>query len=153
MRIGLSNTIVNRLRRNPPLFGSQTMDSASRVGAVIVTHHPDLSVLWQLLVSIARQTQEVILVDNGSSAECVEALAKFAGGSPHRHLIAKPDNQGIAAAQNQGIGLSMALGCTHILLLDHDSIPTDTMVEQLLLLERRLLTNNVKVGAVGPTIV
>ncbi|WP_410012884.1 glycosyltransferase family 2 protein [Sodalis sp. RH24] len=121
------------------------------VGAVIVTYHPDPDVLSELLAAVGGQVQEVVIVDNGSAAACVAGLLAFAHGSPRRHILPQPGNLGIAAAQNRGIRRALDLHCTHVLLLDHDSIPAADMVAQLLLLETRLLADNIQVGAVGPT--
>ncbi|NDL65646.1 rhamnosyltransferase [Acerihabitans arboris] len=121
------------------------------VCAVIVTYHPDPVLFAELLAAIAGQVQELVIVDNGSSAARVEALTAFARGSPRRHILPQEGNMGIAAAQNRGIWRALDLRCTHVLLLDHDSIPAADMVRQLLLLESRLLADDIRVGAIGPT--
>lgn len=127
--------------------------NSPNVCAVIVTYRPETALIAELLAAVASQVFTVIIVDNGSDADCLASLAAFAKAGPNRHVLALGENQGIAAAQNKGISRALTLNASHVLLLDHDSIPAQDMVRQLLLLESRLLTANIKVGAVGPTLI
>ncbi|WP_145584749.1 rhamnosyltransferase, partial [Yersinia intermedia] len=119
--------------------------------AVVVTFNPELDVFNRLIESITPQVDQIIIVDNGSSGEVRLSLEEVTINFPHLHLISLPDNIGIASAQNCGIKMSIDRGSSHILLLDHDSIPADDMVDKLLSLELKLLSQGRQVGAVGPT--
>ncbi|EMX8400327.1 rhamnosyltransferase [Yersinia enterocolitica] len=119
--------------------------------AVVVTFNPEVDVFNRLIDSIMPQVDQVIIVDNGSSNEIFLSLKKIIINYPHLHLISLQDNIGIASAQNCGIKMSIDMGASHILLLDHDSIPADDMVDKLLNLELKLLSQGRQVGAVGPT--
>ncbi|CNH96850.1 rhamnosyltransferase [Yersinia mollaretii] len=121
--------------------------------AVIVTFNPELDVFKRLIESISPQVDRVIIVDNASLSKVRLELEKIAINSPSIHLISFPDNMGIASAQNSGIKMAIDMESSHILLLDHDSIPAGNMVEKLLSLELKLLSQKREVGAVGPTLV
>jgi len=63
------------------------------------------------------------------------------------------ENKGIAEAQNIGIRESVSAGCSHVLLLDQDSVVSSGMVTKLLVAEGELLKAGKKVAAVGPCVV
>jgi len=119
------------------------------VCGVIVTYHPDLSVLQTLLDAIQPQTGAVVVIDNGSSGEAVVWLGRQQQAG-RLELVLLQDNLGIAAAQNRGIRRAQELGCSHVLLLDQDSIPAADMVVRLLAAERYCADRGEPVGAVGP---
>jgi hypothetical protein len=51
-----------------------------RVFAVVVTFNPDLATFSSLLVETRGQVEQIIVVDNGSRAECVTELSRFCAG-------------------------------------------------------------------------
>lgn len=122
-----------------------------RICAIVVTLNPILEDFARLTAALDGQVQNIIIVDNGSQSYCHAALRGFVHGSAHRHLIEQGENRGIANAQNRGIGLALALHCSHVLLLDQDSIPAADMVRQLLTVEHALAADNIEPGAIGPT--
>ena len=100
------------------------------VACVVVTYNPDPVRLRQLLDAVLPQVNDVRLIDNGSGGE---ALACLRGLCDARlQLVELGDNKGIAAAMNVGIAAARAAGCSHVLLLDHDSVPAPSMVADLL---------------------
>jgi len=119
--------------------------------AVIVTFNPEVETFNQIIDSINSQVEKIIIADNGSTRINLAELHKISTRCPSVHLISLPENLGIAHAQNCGIKMAIDMGSSHILLLDHDSIPADDMVEELIKLELDLLSKGHKVGAVGPT--
>lgn len=109
------------------------------VAAVVVTYRPDLPVLAELLAALSRQCQTVLVVDNASPAATQAWLQQWqeeapAGGS--RLLLPQTSNLGVGAAQNLGIARAAALGASHVLLSDQDSLPAADMVAQLLAASR-----------------
>lgn len=106
----------------------------SSVIAVIVTYEFDLIQLRQLIDSINRQVQGIIIVDNGSTH--ADSLEQYA--SSHLHIELLGVNQGIAAAHNIGVGLAKQLKATHVILFDQDSLPSADMVKELLIAIRDL---------------
>ncbi|WP_386083004.1 glycosyltransferase family 2 protein [Vreelandella sp. F11] len=115
-----------------------------RTTAVIVTYHPALDVLGELVDRLASQVETVLIVDNGSD----EDLANWSDGRPQSadHIIALDENRGIAAAQNVGIAWAKQQGATHVLLMDQDSLPAPNMLEKL----HAALASQPVAASVGP---
>jgi rhamnosyltransferase len=103
---------------------------ANKVCAVVVTYHIGPRI-FACIDSIAGQVGGVIVVDNGSGNETLDALRELEA-RPHFHVIYNARNLGIAGALNQGVQLALQQGYRWILTLDHDSEATPGMVEKLL---------------------
>lgn len=101
------------------------------VTAVIVTYHPDPAALKRLLLALETQTQNVVVVDNGSGKTLLSVLDTIRK-SPRTILIENAVNEGLAAAQNRGVAQARATGCSHIILFDQDSLPPPGLVPGLL---------------------
>ena len=102
------------------------------VAAVVVTYRPDAAVSDNLRAVLA-QVDRAIVVDNGSPADAVAAVARALDEAPDRSaLIRNADNQGLAAAQNAGIRAALDWGADFVLLLDQDSRPEPGMVPAML---------------------
>lgn len=117
------------------------------VAALVVTYEPgDIRPLLQALRS---QCSRIVVVDNGSSSASALGDVCAAHGA---ELLALPTNIGIAAAQNAGMDALLGAGWRvretagprAILLFDQDSVPSHTMVDELLPYLRG------DVAAVGP---
>lgn len=91
-----------------------------RIGAVVVTYRPDPGTLRQVLYAVRSQVGDVIVFDNASGDGFGALLGEAAahGG----HVVRSPANLGIGAAINRSAGLAERLGCTHLLMLDQDSV-------------------------------
>ncbi len=122
------------------------------IAAVIVLYHPEPAALEQLLSSLASQVDVVIAVDNTPSP-ATNLPAMFQGGGSQVVYIQLKCNRGIAEAQNIGITRSVEMGCSHVLLLDQDSVLTSGFVHKLLNAQRKLIKAGVRVAAVGPQFV
>ena len=100
--------------------------------AIVVTYHPDEG-LPERIERIWRQVDKVIIVDNHSSATCLEMIRKI---SSHLgvHLILNDKNLGVATALNQGVRYAIDCGDTYtwVLTLDQDTHPYPTMVQSLI---------------------
>lgn len=123
----------------------------------MVTYRPDLPLVTRALETIAPQVGQLFVVDNGSGPEAVTALREVLGklgetGSPRSELIDLGENLGIATAQNRGIKAARAGGAEAVLLLDHDSLSPEGMVQSLLDSYSAGLAQGLRVGAVGPMI-
>ena len=101
--------------------------------AVIVSYNPDMDVFGQLLTSLSTQCPAVV-IDNGSSQDCIQSLKELAGNYAHVELLCSGDNMGIAHAQNTAANhiLKTNTHVRYILMLDHDSIPDENMVGVLM---------------------
>lgn len=100
------------------------------VWAVIVTYNPDSGALRRLIEALAPQVAGLVVVDNASSLDIDSLVA----GSAYRDVavIRMSENFGIAAAQNAGMEHAMGSGAEFIYLSDQDSVPSSTMVAELL---------------------
>lgn len=112
--------------------------------AIIITYHPALEVLGELIERLASQVDKVLIVDNGSDEPITDWNASQP--TPAHHVIALGENLGIAAAQNKGITWAKQQGATHVLLMDQDSLPAQDMVEKL----HSALANHPRAAAAGP---
>jgi len=118
------------------------------VVCVIVTYDPDHARLQQLLAAVTPQVARIVVVDNGSADSRLGWLRGLAG--PALTLVELGSNKGVAAAQNAGLVEARNGPCSHVLLLDHDSVPAATMVAELLNACRKVRPAGRGVGAVGP---
>lgn len=120
-----------------------------KIGAVVVSFHPGQGLEAQLQ-ALLPQVAVVVVVDNGSQAEELAGLYRCQQQAPTLRIVELEHNRGLAYAQNQGIRILVEQGCSHVLLLDQDSLPQETMVAQLQQAFARLQAEGHKVAAVGP---
>jgi rhamnosyltransferase len=113
------------------------------VCAVLVSYHPDTAAVRAAIAAVRPQVQELVVVDNASPG--IEVALAGTGAV----LLRQPANVGLARAQNIGIEWARAHGCSHVLVLDQDSVPGPGMVEGLLAAWRHL-SRTTRVGALGP---
>lgn len=125
----------------PALTATPAPTTPVCVVAVVVTHRPDLELLRRQTLALRAQVAHIIWVDNGSGPELLHEAAQW-GVS----CMALAHNHGVGFAQNRGIERALAMGATHILLLDHDSIPAPDMVAHLL----AALQQHPRAAAAGP---
>lgn len=120
----------------------------SSICAVVVTYNPDLTTLASLLAILAKQVTITVVVDNGSSKDCVAWI------EAHQEENILPlllnENLGVAEAHNHAIRWAQKNGMTHVVLFDQDSLPFPDMIGQLLADEIKLLQRGEQVAAVGP---
>jgi len=114
-----------------------------RVCAVVVTYRPDGEALRAALAAVRPDVHALVVVDNASPG--IEAALADADAV----LLRQPRNVGLARAQNVGIDWAREHGCSHVLILDQDSVPAPGMVDALLGAWQDL-SRTTRVGAVGP---
>jgi rhamnosyltransferase len=114
-----------------------------KIVAVVVTFFPEMELLQSLLESVSSQVDHVILIDNGTLTEPQQRLLEQGA-----QMIRLPQNVGLAAAQNHGITIAQKLCADFVLILDQDSVPCGTMVEELTAAYNRL-SFKYAVAAVG----
>lgn len=124
-------------------------DKSIRVCAVIVTYHPDLAVLDELLGAVIPQAHRVVIVDNTANVTVGEWL-RASQYATMASVLPQSENIGVGAGHNRGIAWALREGVTHVLLLDQDSVPEPHMVNTLVAGWRRLTKSGVHVSAVGP---
>lgn len=120
------------------------------VCSIIVTYQPDINLFKRVLAVIRPQVDQVLVVDNSSATGFIGWLRLNAGWV---EIIETGENLGVAAAQNRGIAWAKAMGFSHALFLDQDSIPESEMVRNLIAASICLDRDNGPLAAVGPRIV
>ena len=121
------------------------MTRSARVASITVTYEPDPARLARQFAALRGQVDDMIVVDNGSSAPSSKPQEGV-------HTIALGENAGIARAFNVGIAEARRRGAEFVLLLDHDSVPAPRMVEHLMQAAERRLAAGERLAAVGPRI-
>jgi len=117
---------------------------AAKVWAVVVTYRCDLERLSLQFQKLLPQVEGIVWVDNGSGQELEAWRCRWPAERLQTCWLAQ--NEGLGAAQNVGAKHAIALGATHVLLMDHDSVPGEGMVSALLL----ALSGQPKAAAAGP---
>lgn len=119
---------------------------------IIVTYNPLCETLYRELAAISQW--HVTIIDNSSDASIVDSLRLWVSQSSEiRSLIQLTQNHGIAAAHNIGLRLAHSAGYEFALLLDHDSIPSEGLVEKLYDVAKARLEAGDNLAAVGAKIV
>ena len=95
----------------------------------MTTFNPDLSVLREQLSRTAPQVEQVIVVDNGSSA--ADSIRVLVEGFAKTHWFSLGENRGLGYAHNLGIGKALEEGAESVLILDQDTLPEADMVSVL----------------------
>lgn len=98
------------------------------VAAVIITYNVEND-FRKRIDQLRGKVDEIIVVDNGSKAETVDMLKEL---EKEVTIIYLKENKGIAVALNKGIKYSIDKGYYWILTLDHDSIVTNDMINNML---------------------
>jgi rhamnosyltransferase len=119
-----------------------------QIAAVIVTYHPLITNIQQLLERLSPQVASIVVVDNGSHN--IEEIEKLLVNYQQTTLISLADNHGIGFAQNKGIVFALEKSeIGGVILFDHDSLPEAQMVQQLLEAWQVLTIDGHNIGAVG----
>ena len=127
------------------------MQTPRRIAAVILTHRPDQSILRRAVASLCPQVVRIVIVDNASRWDAQALLNALPLADRGRiEFIRLDTNVGVGAGHNRGIRWARANGFSHVLILDHDSIPRPDMVRHLVAALERLDAQGVRVSAVGP---
>lgn len=113
-----SRPTVSEMPPAPPAKASAPVGGKTAVLMVVYNHRPDVP---SLEVAVAN-SDRVILVDNGSRPEIVQALRDFAGRFPDQvEVVENGANLGLSKAYNGVIGPLGAEGFDWLYFLDHDA--------------------------------
>ncbi len=121
---------------------------AADVCAAIVTYHPQIELLDQVVAAIKPQVGRVLIFDNASPGEALDAYFERLRGQGVE-VIRGDRNVGLGSAINHAARAARAAGFAQLLLMDQDSIVDADMVA---VLQRHLhqLQSQHRVAAVGP---
>lgn len=114
--------------------------------AIIVSHNPNFLEFEELTNAIKSQVKRVYIIDNGSEKSFRIKLNTI----NYATTVLLRNNVGIAAALNIGILMAKSDGYSNAILLDHDSIPPNRMVESLLHVAETLKQSGINVSGIGP---
>ena len=110
---------------------SRGSENHVKIGVVTVTYNSG-HVIDGFLASLLAQTCDhfvLYVVDNISTDETLARVRTY--NDPRVHLIANPDNRGIAEGNNQGIRAALQDGCGLILLFKNDTEFDPKLLETL----------------------
>lgn len=110
---------------------TKSSPTAHSVSAVFVLYFPDVALLESNVERLSRSVEHILLVDNSADATVQEQLQPVLQRASVSYLD-MGDNLGIASALNRGIEFARERGSTWLLTLDQDSVPGETMVDDLL---------------------
>lgn len=127
---------------------AQRQANTTGISCVVVTYNPEYTRFQSLLDAVSPQVERIFVVDNGSNAQILQWLAPI-GDRPCVHWIPLGRNLGIASALNVGISRALEMQSSHVLLLDHDSIPAADMVARLRAAAESLAGKHA-LAAIGP---
>ncbi|WP_145006990.1 rhamnosyltransferase [Pseudomonas oryzihabitans] len=114
----------------------------SGILAIIATYNPDIPKLEKLLLELDHPEINTIIIDNGSKVKPVIKSNRAA-------IIENKNNEGLAAAQNQGVEYAKTKNFEHIIFLDQDSFLSKSSLDSLLD-DLRLVSPYYKVAAIAP---
>ncbi|MFP1981530.1 glycosyltransferase family 2 protein [Lonsdalea quercina] len=114
------------------------------IAAIIVTFNPEMKLLNILVDKIKEQVDSVIIIDNSESSTLDVIVSEGVD------VLLLNENKGIATAQNIGIKKALEKGMRDVILFDQDTIPSDTLVFDLLQARVKAEENKIKVAAIGP---
>lgn len=120
--------------------------------AVVVSYNSEPDLVGHILESLRNQCP-VVIVDNGSTQSSLSALLKQINKNDSVELQRLEKNMGIAHAQNIAIRhiINTFRESRFVLLLDHDSIPGNGMVNTLESAFKEKASNTA-IAAVGPAL-
>lgn len=117
------------------------MEKSLRYAVIIVTHHPDITLLKNIIDTI--EDQEIIIIDNDSkNIDDIKSLA------PPR--VVNSRNLGLANAQNQAIKIAFQEKFDGLIFFDQDSRILKSTIDNLIKDFESL--QNKKAAAIGPTL-
>lgn len=118
------------------------------VSSIIVTFNPDIIILKRQLHSVSLFSS-VILIDNFSKN--IKEIESIINEIPNKINVHKlDDNYGLAYAQNKGINLAKSINSSHVIFFDQDSFLSEQSFLNLIEAEKKLLSEGLNIGAVGP---
>lgn len=122
-----------------------------KILAIVLTYWPDLMVVQRSVAALCPQVEKILIVDNGTRWDAAALCTRLTAADQSRiEFLWLEKNLGVGAGHNRGIRWARAHGFSHVLILDHDSVPGRDMVRHLCLAEDRLTREGVRVAAVGP---
>ena len=122
---------------------------AANVTATVLCHN-SIDSLIEVLEAVSMQSvtpSRVVVVDNGSSDGTKEHL----GSLSWIEAVRLDENQGVGAGHNRAIEIALSdPECDYVWLLEHDSVPARSCLEELMRAVTRLKAGDEEIGALMP---
>lgn len=122
----------------------------AQVLAGIVTYHPDLGHLAELVGAVARDVREVVVYANSDIAAAAEAILRQAAGATPLRVVRPGRNDGLGTAYNALVAMAARADDAFVFLLDQDSLPRFGTIPELIAATRRLQDAGERPAVVGP---
>lgn len=106
------------------------MKTNTNVCAVIVSYNIGKDI-YKCVDAIKNQVDKVVIIDNGSDINTIDELDKLEKNN-YMKIIYNNENCGIAKALNLGVEFALSEGYEWIFTLDHDSVATENMINNML---------------------
>lgn len=122
-----------------------------KLGCIIITFNPEPEIFQRELATLNTDSavDHLVIVDNGSGPSTLALLHTAAKQNPRIELLLLGENQGIAAAQNQGVERVRTHNCNLLLFLDHDSVPSSGLILAMRHAMSNVLGRGEKIAAIG----
>lgn len=121
-----------------------------KIGCIIITYKIGEKIL-ETFNSIYNQVDKVIFVDNDSNTDTKNILSELNNKYKNCDVIFNEKNEGIAKALNIGIKKLLLDDIDFILTLDHDSIASQNMINEMECIYNKLKDKE-KIGILSPAI-
>lgn len=96
--------------------------------AIIITYHPDVSVVAKTIRLLENSVSSILIVDNSEDGFDTTILKLY----PNVRVIHNYENLGVAKAINIALHDACVNNFKYAFLLDQDSVPTDNIINYLL---------------------
>lgn len=118
----------------------------NKICCVVITYEPNDNLL-NLINIIGKQVNKTIIVDNNSEGHGLEIISNIIGNDT-LCLLRNKQNEGIAKALNQGMGLARGMGFDWVITFDQDTKPFDNIIG-IISEVYTLYPDQEKIGAIG----
>lgn len=132
------------------LKGIINMAIINDIGIIIVTYNPDLKDFQKNIFRLIDLKRRILIVDNGSSFECIMYLKKVSTIQNNVDCIFLKQNKGIGFAQNIGIDFFKSKLVNYLFFLDQDSYIDLNNFEKLKEILISLNNRNKEAVMIGP---
>ncbi len=117
------------------------------IAAIVVGFFPSRPIVDRLLLSLLKQADHVIFVDNGGGEQI---LIDEAADRAQIDYINLAGNKGVGCALNTGFKRALEHGCQYVATFDQDSNPPESLLSGLLQIHLDLQQQGINCAAVGP---
>ena len=110
------------------------------VAGIIVLYNPNKKIIFQVIETLQKQIDVLILVNNGSpiEIELQNVILRDLG-----------ENKGIAYAQNVGVDIARELGAKYILFSDQDTVYPENYISEMKNNIKRFGDKAILAGSIG----